>query len=119
MKESRDSSRTSHIDWAGAALAVLGLGGIVPGLLEWPPLGVMMARTFDARVRPSLDRLMLTSSERTAIGRELPKMAGAELTNVESIESRTRSEVRDAIDRAFVSAFGLVMLGAAVLAPAA
>jgi EmrB/QacA subfamily drug resistance transporter len=39
MNESRDPSRTSRIDWAGAALAVIGLGGVVFGLLEWPPLG--------------------------------------------------------------------------------
>jgi EmrB/QacA subfamily drug resistance transporter len=39
MDESRDPSRASRIDWAGAALAVLGLGGAVFGLLEWPPLG--------------------------------------------------------------------------------
>jgi EmrB/QacA subfamily drug resistance transporter len=39
MDESRDPSRTDRIDWIGAALAVLGLGGIVFGLLEWPPLG--------------------------------------------------------------------------------
>ncbi len=39
MDESRDSSRTARIDWTGAGLAVLGLGGVVFGLLEWPPLG--------------------------------------------------------------------------------
>src|SRR5439155_1282778 len=39
MDESRDASRTSTIDWSGAGLAVLGLGGVVFGLLEWPPLG--------------------------------------------------------------------------------
>ena len=39
MNESRDPSRTTRIDWSGAVLAVLGLGGIVFGLLEWPPLG--------------------------------------------------------------------------------
>lgn len=39
MQESRDPSRTSTIDWTGAVLAILGLGGIVFGLLEWPPLG--------------------------------------------------------------------------------
>src|SRR5262245_51359709 len=39
MPESRDPSRTGRIDWTGGALAVLGLGGIVFGLLEWPPLG--------------------------------------------------------------------------------
>lgn len=39
MDESRDRSRTVEIDWVGGALAVLGLGGVVFGLLEWPPLG--------------------------------------------------------------------------------
>jgi EmrB/QacA subfamily drug resistance transporter len=39
MEESRDPSRVGRIDWIGAALGVLGLGGLVFGLLEWPPLG--------------------------------------------------------------------------------
>jgi EmrB/QacA subfamily drug resistance transporter len=39
MDESRDPSRTDHIDWSGAALAVLGLGGVVFGLLESAPRG--------------------------------------------------------------------------------
>src|SRR2546428_116154 len=39
MNESPDPSRTAGTDWSAAALAVLGLGGIVFGLLEWPPLG--------------------------------------------------------------------------------
>jgi EmrB/QacA subfamily drug resistance transporter len=39
MEESSDPSRTRTIDWMGAGLGVLGLGGIVLGLLEWPPLG--------------------------------------------------------------------------------
>jgi EmrB/QacA subfamily drug resistance transporter len=39
MEESRDPSRTARIDWGGALLGVLGLGGIVFGLLEWQPLG--------------------------------------------------------------------------------
>ena len=39
MEESRDPSRSPQIDWSGALLGVLGLGGIVFGLLEWPPLG--------------------------------------------------------------------------------
>src|SRR3954451_10180764 len=39
MEESRDPSDTGPIDWSGAALAVFALGGIVFGLLEWPPLG--------------------------------------------------------------------------------
>jgi len=39
MRESRDASRDGRIDWSGAALAILALGGIVFGLLEWPALG--------------------------------------------------------------------------------
>jgi EmrB/QacA subfamily drug resistance transporter len=39
MAETRDPSREGAIDWTGAALAVVGLSGIVLGLLEWPPLG--------------------------------------------------------------------------------
>jgi Major Facilitator Superfamily len=39
MRESRDASRASRIDWAGASLAVLGLGGLIFALLEWPRLG--------------------------------------------------------------------------------
>jgi EmrB/QacA subfamily drug resistance transporter len=39
MSESRDETRGSRVDWTGAVLAVLGLGGIVFGLLEWPRLG--------------------------------------------------------------------------------
>lgn len=39
MDESRDPSRTGRVDWIGATLGIVGLGGIVFGLLEWPPLG--------------------------------------------------------------------------------
>ena len=38
MNESRDESRSHRVDWTGAVLAVLGLGGIVYGFLEWPRL---------------------------------------------------------------------------------
>ena len=39
IEETKDPSRQGAIDWIGAALAVIGLSGIVFGLLEWPPLG--------------------------------------------------------------------------------
>ena len=39
MPESKDPDRAGRIDWWGAALAMLGLSGIVFGLLEWTPLG--------------------------------------------------------------------------------
>ena len=39
MDESHDPSRSARIDWLGALLGVVGLGGLVFGLLEWAPLG--------------------------------------------------------------------------------
>ncbi len=39
IEETKDPSREGAIDWTGAALAVVGLSGVVFGLLEWPPLG--------------------------------------------------------------------------------
>src|SRR6202795_338316 len=39
MAESHDPSRSARIDWLGAVLGVVGLGGLVFGLLEWAPLG--------------------------------------------------------------------------------
>jgi predicted MFS family arabinose efflux permease len=39
MDETKDPSRGKTIDWLGAALAVVGLTGLIFGLLEWPALG--------------------------------------------------------------------------------
>src|SRR5678815_5565063 len=39
MSESRDDTRSDRVDWTGATLAVLGLGGIIYGLLEGPRPG--------------------------------------------------------------------------------
>ena len=88
------------------------------GLVAIAVFGVVLAWTFDARVRPRLDRLALAPAAEAAIDRELPKMAGARLEDV-SIQSPQRAAVRLAVDEAFVSAFRLVMIGAAVLTLAA
>src|SRR5262249_31920467 len=34
MSESRDNTRGNRVDWTGAPLAVIGLGGVIYGLLE-------------------------------------------------------------------------------------
>jgi hypothetical protein len=104
---------------AGVASGVNNAVARVAGLLAIAVFGVVLARTFDARVRPRLDRFALASPARTAIERELPKMTGAELNVVPSIEPSQRAAIRQAIDEAFVSAFRLVMICAAALALAA
>jgi len=42
VSESKDPSRGKTIDWMGAALAVIGLSGLIFGLLEWPALGAIL-----------------------------------------------------------------------------
>src|SRR4051812_43058331 len=66
MDESRDASRTARIDWNGAALAVVGLGGIVFGLLEWPPLGPGHPLVLAALAVGVLSLLLLVPIERRA-----------------------------------------------------
>src|SRR5207247_6610672 len=66
MNESRDPSRTAPIDWSGAALAVLGLGGIVFGLLEWPPLGASHPLVLGALATGACSLLWLPGVERRA-----------------------------------------------------
>jgi predicted MFS family arabinose efflux permease len=101
---------------AGVASGINNAVARVAGLLAIAIFGVLLTRTFDARVTPSLDSLHLTASTRTAIDRELPKMAGADLAEAPSIDPARRAAVHDAIGAAFVFAFRLVMIGAAALA---
>jgi EmrB/QacA subfamily drug resistance transporter len=101
---------------AGVASGVNNAVARVAGLLAIAVFGVVLARTFDVRVRSALDDLRLTASARTAIDRELPKMAGADVDMVPSIEPSQRAAAHEAITAAFVSAFRLVFTGAAALA---
>ena len=101
---------------AGVASGVNNAVARVAGLLAVAVFSVVLARTFDVRVRSALDAIQLPASARTAIDRELPKMAGAEVDGVPSIEPSQRAAVHDAIVGAFVSAFRLVFIGAAALA---
>src|SRR5260221_391774 len=88
----------------------------VAGLLAVAVFGVVLARTFDVRARSALDGLQMTASARTAIDRELPKMAGAEVATMPSIGPAERAAAHEAIAGAFLSAFRLVLTGAAALA---
>ena len=104
---------------AGVASGVNNAVARVAGLLAIAVFGVVLARTFEARVRPPLDRLAPSSPAREEIDRELPKMAGADLAQVSSIPPAERRVVRAIIDEGFVFAFRLVMIGTAGLALAA
>jgi EmrB/QacA subfamily drug resistance transporter len=72
MSESHDSSRTTRIDWSGAALAILGLGGMVLGLLEWPPLGASHPLVLGTLTTGVLSLVLLVIVERRAQNPMLP-----------------------------------------------
>jgi hypothetical protein len=102
---------------AGVASGVNNAVARVAGLIAIAVFGIVLVRAFDSRVGPALDRLSLSAPARTAVDRELPKLAGAEIDA--ALEPAERAGTQRAIDEAFVSAFRLVMIGSAVLALAA
>jgi EmrB/QacA subfamily drug resistance transporter len=104
---------------AGVASGINNAVARVAGLLAIAVFGVLLGRTFEARVRPRLDQLALSRPASEEIGRELRKMAGADMAQVSSISPPERRAVRVIIDEGFVFAFRLVILGAAGLALAA
>jgi EmrB/QacA subfamily drug resistance transporter len=104
---------------AGAASGVNNAVARVAGLVAIAVFGVVLNRTFDARVRPALDRLALGSPAREQIDRELRKIAGAEMAQVSSLPPSQRPAIQSIIADGFVFAFRLVMMISAALALAA
>ena len=103
---------------AGVASGINNAVARVAGLLTIAVFGVLLAHRFGSEIGHRLDRLALPPAVRAEIGKELPKMAGAELRSV-AMESGRRGVVQRSIDDAFVSGFQLVVIGAAILALAA
>ena len=101
---------------AGVASGVNNAVSRVAGLLAVALFSVVLVQMFDTRVKTSLDGLRLTTSARTAIDRELPKMAGADVDAALPINSSPRAAIRAAIAEAFVSAFRVVLIGTAAVA---
>jgi EmrB/QacA subfamily drug resistance transporter len=113
-----DTAMTAvEVEHAGVASGVNNAVARVAGLIAIAVSGILLVQTFDRRVSTALDRLDLPAATRTAIDRELPKMAGADVS--ESIAPPQRLAARRAIDESFVSAFGAVMMAAAGVALAA
>jgi EmrB/QacA subfamily drug resistance transporter len=104
---------------AGVASGVNNAVARIAGLLAIAVFGVVLAQTFDAQVGPRLEPLGLAPSAAGDLQRELPKMAGADVSRLPSVSPANRIVIRRVIDEGFVFAFRLVMIGAAVLALAA
>ena len=107
---------------AGVASGVNNAVSRVAGLVAIAVFGIVLVRAFDARVGPGLDRIQLTGAARSAIDRELPRLAGADLASadvVATVEPDQRIVTQRVVDESFVSAFRRVMLTAAAVALAA
>jgi EmrB/QacA subfamily drug resistance transporter len=104
---------------AGVASGINNTVSRVAGLLAIAIFGVLLGRVFDARVRPRLDGIPLSSTARDEVDRELRKMAGADVTRVSSITTSEQRAIRAIVDDGFVYAFRLVMIAAAGMALAA
>jgi EmrB/QacA subfamily drug resistance transporter len=106
---------TAH---SGVASGVNNTVARVAGLLTIALFGIILVRAFDAQVRPRLERLSLAPDVKVQIEKQLPRMAGADLSSV-GMDPRQRAAVQLSINEAFVSGFRVVVFGAAVLALAA
>ena len=102
---------------AGVASGVNNAVARVAGLIAVAVAGILLARSFDARVSRALDGIELQAPARAAVARELPKLAGADVND--AVPSNHRDAVRQAIDESFVSAFSLIMYACAAASIAA
>lgn len=106
-------------DHAGAASGINNAVSRVAGLLAIAVFGVLLARTFEAHVRRPLDALGAPPVTRSAIDRELRKIAGADVTRIAGIQPEERHIIRSIVDEAFVFSFRIVLISSAGLALAA
>jgi EmrB/QacA subfamily drug resistance transporter len=104
---------------AGVASGVNNAVSRVAGLMAIAVFGILLTRGFDSRVGLGLDRLQLSAPARAAINRELPRMAGADVSAIAALSPTESAAVRAVIAGAFVGAFRLVIAVAAVVTLAA
>jgi EmrB/QacA subfamily drug resistance transporter len=106
-------------DRAGVASGINNAVSRVAGLLAIAVFGVLLARTFESHVRRPLDALGVPPAARSAIDRELRKIAGADVTQIPGVPPEERCTIRAIVDEGFVFSFRLVILSCAGLALAA
>ncbi|HXT14961.1 MAG TPA: MFS transporter [Gemmatimonadaceae bacterium] len=104
---------------SGVASGVNNAVSRVAGLIAIAAFGVVIASVFNNRVTARLASVSMSQTERATLGRELPKMAAANVKGIASMSGDARRAVRRAIDDSFGGAFQIAMLGSAALAFAA
>ncbi|MGH7604316.1 MAG: MFS transporter [Gemmatimonadaceae bacterium] len=102
-------------DHAGVASGVNNTVSRVAGLLAIAVFGVVLTRSFEAKMRPTLQQSWITPQAKSQIEREMSKMAGAQIDNIPLGQAR-RAVIQSAVNQSFISGFRLVVIEAAVLA---
>lgn len=102
---------------AGIASGVNNAVSRIAGLIAIAVLGILLVTRFSSTVEPALERVALTTAERSAVTEQLPRLAGAEIDA--RVAADRRAPVRRAIDQSFVEAFHRVMIAAAIVAACA
>ncbi len=102
---------------AGVASGVNNAVARVAALMAIAACGIVIVRAFEPRVARALDQISLPSASRSAIDRELPKLAGADVAV--AVPPSERVAVKRAIDDSFVWAFKAAMFASAFVALAA
>jgi EmrB/QacA subfamily drug resistance transporter len=72
VPESRDEQAAGELDWPGAALATLGLGGLVYGLIEWGTIGLGQPLVLGALAVGVLGLILFVPVEARAANPMLP-----------------------------------------------
>ena len=103
-------------DRAGAASGINNAVARVAGVLAIAILGIVMVQAFGYQLQDSLASLQIAPPVRGQIQSNLIKLAG--ITVPANLDAGTSEMIRDAIARAFVFAFRLIMLICAGLAVA-
>ena len=105
---------TVQSEHAGVASGINNTVARVAGLLAIAVFGVVLSREFNSVIAPRLQQSWISPAAKSQIQKELPKMAGADLSNVPLDQAqKTRMEME--IRQAFVRGFRVVMLEAAAI----
>jgi EmrB/QacA subfamily drug resistance transporter len=99
---------------AGIASGINNAVSRTAGVLAIAVLGIVMSQRFDAALEARLADLHLAPEIQRTMIAQRTKLAGAEIPR--EVAAKTREQLRDAVDRSFVTGFQRVMLIGAGLA---
>lgn len=102
-------------DHAGTASGINNTVARVAGLLAIAVFGVVLTRSFEAKMQPMLAQSWITPGVKSQVEAQMSKLAGARIDSV-SLDPMRRSAIQGAINESFLSGFRLVVIEAAVLA---